>query len=138
MTQQESDQSEGTVIAQSVDAGTDVDPDTAVDITVSSGKKQVTYSYNTPIQAPTQEEDPNYVSGTQVYVVLIAADGTVLINDTVTNFPIPVGFTGLTSGTGTLKMSYTDTITVTDESGNQTVTTDDKVITRELNFTQDS
>ena len=35
-------------------------------------------------------------------------------------------------------MSYTDTITVTDESGNQTVTTDDKVITRELNFTQDS
>lgn len=138
VTQQESDQSEGTVIAQSVDAGTDVDPDTAVDITVSSGKKQVTYSYNTPIQAPTQEEDPNYVSGTQVYVVLIAADGTVLINDTVTNFPIPVGFTGLTSGTGTLKMSYTDTITVTDESGNQTVTTDDKVITRELNFTQDS
>ena len=138
VTQQESDQSEGTVIAQSVDAGTDVDPDTAVDITVSSGKKQVTYSYNTPIQAPTQEEDPNYVSGTQVYVVLIAADGTVLINDTVTNFPLPVGFTGLTSGTGTLKMSYTDTITVTDESGNQTVTTDDKVITRELNFTQDS
>lgn len=138
VTQQESDQSEGTVIAQSVDAGTDVDPDTAVDITVSSGKKQVTYSYNTPIQAPTQEEDPNYVSGTQVYVVLIAADGTVLINDTVTNFPIPVGFTGLTSGTGTLKMSYTDTITVTDESGNQTVTTDDKVITRELTFTQDS
>ncbi|MDD5849380.1 MAG: Stk1 family PASTA domain-containing Ser/Thr kinase [Firmicutes bacterium] len=138
VTQQESDQSEGTVIAQSVDAGTDVDPDTAVDITVSSGKKQVTYSYNTPIQAPTQEEDPNYVGGTQVYVVLIAADGTVLINDTVTNFPIPVGFTGLTSGTGTLKMSYTDTITVTDESGNQTVTTDDKVITRELTFTQDS
>lgn len=138
VTQQESDQSEGTVIAQSVDAGTDVDPDTAVDITVSSGKKQVIYSYNTPIQAPTQEEDPNYVSGTQVYVVLIAADGTVLINDTVTNFPIPVGFTGLTSGTGTLKMSYTDTITVTDESGNQTVTTDDKVITRELTFTQDS
>lgn len=138
VTQQESDQSEGTVIAQSVDAGTDVDPDTVVDITVSSGKKQVTYSYNTPIQAPTQEEDPNYVSGTQVYVVLIAADGTVLINDTVTNFPIPVGFTGLTSGTGTLKMSYTDTITVTDESGNQTVTTDDKVITRELTFTQDS
>lgn len=138
VTQQESDQSAGTVIGQSVDAGTAVDPDTAVDITVSSGKKQVTYSYNTPIPAPTSEEDPNYVSGTQVYVVLIAADGTVLYNNTVTSFPISVGFTGLSSGTGTLKMSYTDTITVTDESGNQNVTTEDKVITREITFTQDS
>lgn len=138
VTQQESDQSAGTVIGQSVDAGTTVDPDTAVDITVSSGRKQVTYSYNTPIPAPTSEEDPNYVSGTQVYVVLIAADGTVLYNNTVTSFPISVGFTGLSSGTGTLKMSYTDTITVTDESGNQSVTTEDKVITREITFMQDS
>ena len=143
ITQQESDQSEGTVIAQSI-SDTEVDPDTAIDLTVSSGPKEVTYSYNTPIPAPTEEEDPYYVEGTPVYVVLIAADGQELINRTVTSFPIQVGFTGLSSATGTLKMSYTHTIPgseTTDENGNVVVTpatTEEMVITREITFTQDN
>lgn len=144
ITQDNSDQAVGTVISQSVEAGTKADPDSTVDFVISSGPKVVTYSYNDSIQAPTAEEDPNYVAGTPVYIVMIAADGTKLLDTTRTDFPYAVSFTGLSSATATLQMGYTDTTqatVTTDENGNQVVTPGQQIpmqITRQITFTPEN
>ncbi len=137
----DSNEPEGYVIEQSIEQGTEVEEGTTVSIKVSKGPKETTYSYSASIGAPTTVEDPAYIPGTQVYVVLITADGTKLLDTMTTTFPLQVSFTGLSSGTGTLKMSYT-TVTpptvVTDPStGAQTEvpgTSQEKVVERQLTF----
>ena len=122
---------EGLVCGQSVDASQEVDKDTEIDLEISTGPKQTSYSYTGEITAPT---DPGYVAGTSVYCVIIASDGTPLLNSTFTSFPQPIGFTNLTASSGTLQMSYT--VTTTDANGNQTEST--KQETRTLTFTPEN
>ena len=100
----------GLVLFQSIPAGSLVEEGSTVDVQVSKGPKQVTYSYVTQISAPSAEEDPAYVPGTQVYIVLIASDGQKLMDTTVTSFPVQVNFTGLTAPSGTIQMSYTSAL----------------------------
>lgn len=120
----------GVVSDQSPAADSEADAEDK--ITLSIGKSTVkTYSYTAEITAPT--EGAGYVDGTPVYCVLIAGDGTKLLDGQITQFPYPVSYTGLSSGTGTLKMSYKPAGTSTDANGNPV--TGEAVVTRELTFT---
>ncbi len=133
-TQTETDDAskDGLVISQSIKADTYVDADTKVDLSIGTYTKAQpsTYSYSTEITAPTAEEAPDYTAGMQVYVVIITGDGQTLLNTTTTAFPIPASFTGITSATGTLQMSYSSQ--AADAVGGQ------KVVTRQLTFTPES
>ncbi len=117
----------GKVIAQNVKAESYVDPGTEVDLTVGKAAKAATYSCSTEITAPTAEEAPDYTAGTQVYVVIITADGQTLMNTVFTTFPQPASFTGISCATGTLQMSYASS--AADAVNGQ------RVITRQLVFT---
>ena len=104
----------GVVISQSVEEDTFVDEGTEVDLVIGVAAEEEeetvsTYSYTEEIAAPTAAETSEYVSGTQVYVVIITSDGQTLLNTTTTSFPYPTGFTGITCATGTLKMSFLGT-----------------------------
>lgn len=135
----------GLVCKQSVDAGTYVDEGTAVDVEVSKGTEETTYYYTADIAAPTADEDANYQSGTQVYIVIIASDGTQLLSETVTAFPVHVSYTNLTASGGTLQMTYMSTSAAsvtTDPDTGATVTvpgtSQQKTITRQLTFTAEN
>lgn len=117
----------GKVIAQNVEAESYVDPQTQVDLTIGKAAKAATYAISTEIAAPTAEEAPDYVTGMQVYVVIITADGQTLMNTIFTSFPQPAAFTGITCATGTLQMSYASS--AADAVNGQ------RVITRQLTFT---
>ena len=134
----------GLVCGQSEEADTYVDKDTAIDLQVSKGTGEATYTYTEDISAPTAAEDPGYVSGTSVYMVIITSDGTKLLDTTVTSFPQHVSYSGLQAATGTLQMSYVNTVqsaVTTDPETGETVQTEgssqQKVITRNLVFTEE-
>jgi serine/threonine-protein kinase len=136
-----SDYGEGLICAQSLAVGSYVAADSTVDISVSKGSGIVTYKYNASITAPTPEEAPHYVSGTEVSVKLVTSDGTVLLDTKVSSFPQSANYYGLKSPGGTITMTYTYTkegtsTVVTAEDGTQTtVTTPGETVTE--TFTRD-
>ena len=101
------DVSTGLVCYQSEAQGSYVDPNTVIDLRISQGLNGNTYKYNGVIEAPTVEEAPEYVAGSEVKIVLTTDDGQVLINTKVNTFPKAVNFYGLTAASGTLSMTYT-------------------------------
>ncbi len=132
----------GLVCGQSETPEAYVDKDTKINLQVSKGTGEVTYRYSADLYAPTAEEDPEYVPGTPVYVVIIAADGKKLLDTNINSFPYPANFTGIASSTGTLMMSYnnvTQDTVVTDPNTGESVAvpgrTEQKQISRQLNFT---
>ncbi len=137
----------GLVCYQSYSVGSYVDSGTAIDLKVSLGPKQSTYSYSGSIQAPTAEEDPEYRDGLSVTVTVDTADGIQLLNTNTTSFPFPisVNYTGIKSGTGTITFTYTvttDAQTVTNPDTGEVTTTEgtstQKTLTREIQFTPES
>ncbi len=130
------------VCYQSYSVGTYVEKGTAVDIRISTGPAQVTYRYSEGITAPT--EDAEYRSGMNVSVTVTTADGTQLLSTQTTSFPVAVNYTGIKSATGTITYVFnveTEATTTTDPETGETVTTaatsKQKVVTREINFTQE-
>ena len=130
------------VCYQSNSVGTYVEKGTAVDIRISTGPAQVTYRYSEGITAPT--EDAEYRSGMNVSVTVTTADGTQLLSTQTTSFPVAVNYTGIKSATGTITYVFnveTEATTTTDPETGETVTTaatsKQKVVTREINFTQE-
>ena len=130
------------VCYQSYSVGTYVEKGTAVDIRISTGPAQVTYRYSEGITAPT--EDAEYRSGMNVSVTVTTADGTQLLSTQTTSFPVAVNYTGIKSATGTITYVFnveTEATTTTDPETGETVTTEatskQKVVTREINFTQE-
>ena len=135
----------GLVCYQSYSVGSYVDSGTAIDLQVSIGPKQATYSYSGSIQAPSPEEDPQYRAGVNVTVTVDTADGIQLLNTNTTSFPISVNYTGIKSATGTITFTYTvttDAQTVTNPDTGEVTTTEgtttQKTITREIQFTPES
>ncbi|MBO4981423.1 MAG: Stk1 family PASTA domain-containing Ser/Thr kinase [Lachnospiraceae bacterium] len=132
---------EGYVCYQSYSHGSYVDEGTAIDIKVSQGA--VTYKCNTSIPAPTAEEAPDYVSGTEVHLVLTADDDKVLMDTKVTGFPQAANYYGLTASGGTITMTYTvttpgtTTTTETGETVNVPGTTQEKSFTRRIEFVRE-
>lgn len=131
------------VCYQSVSEGSYVNKDSAVDVRISTGSKQATYTYSGNITGPTAAEDPAYRDGTNVAVTIVTADGTQLLNTTTSSFPISVNYSGIKSATGTITFTYVDTtdpVTTTDpNTGAATVTqgtSTDKTVTRAITFTE--
>ena len=135
----------GLVCYQSYSVGSYVDPGTAIDLQVSIGPKQGTYSYVGSIEAPSAAEDPEYRDGLNVTVTIDTADGIQLLNTSTASFPISVNYTGIRSATGTVTFTYTVTTDATTQTNPETgeVTTTEgsavqKTVSREVQFTPES
>lgn len=135
----------GLVCYQSYSVGSYVDQGTAVDLRVSLGPVQTSYSYSGSIQPPSAEEDPQYRDGLNVTVTIDTADGIQLLNTSTASFPISVNYTGIKSPTGTITFTYTvttDAVTDTNpETGEVTTTegtSEQRTVTREVEFTPES
>lgn len=98
---------EGFVCYQSYSHGSYVDPGTSIDIKISMGPEDITYKYNASFAAPSVEEAPGYLTGSEVEIKLVADDGKVLLETKTSSFPKAANFYGLTSSGGTLTMTYT-------------------------------
>ena len=131
----------GIVIGQSVTQGEYVDRNTEVDLEISG---DLLYSYSASIEAPRYSEDPDFKDGTAVTLKIETDDGDIILNKTVTEFPYPVSFTGLTCSGGTMYLSYTDIVVdVSGEGetdGEPQMTTEygvEKELSRNLTFSRD-
>ncbi len=132
---------EGHICYQSYSHGSYVDPGTSLDIKVSQGAEPVTYKCNMSITAPTVEEAPDYVAGTEVTIRLETDDGQVLLETTTSTFPQSANYYGLTSSGGTITMTYTVTTqggTTTDPETGESVSTpgvtESRSFTRRVEF----
>ena len=139
-----SDFSKGLVCYQSSSVNSYLEEGSTVDIKVSLGAKEATYSYSGSITAPTAEEDPYYKAGTPVQVILTPAGGKELLNTTITSFPTEtMSFKGITAATGTLTFIYTVSIEETvmeDDAGNLVTVparTEEHTIQRTIQFVQE-
>lgn len=135
----------GLVCYQSYSVGSYVDQGTAVDLRVSLGPVQTSYSFSGSIEPPSTEEDPEYKDGLNVTVTIDTADGIQLLNTNTASFPISVNYTGIKSPTGTITFTYTvttDAVTDTNpETGEVTTTegtSEQRTVTREVQFTPES
>jgi serine/threonine-protein kinase len=140
-----SDAAEGNVCYQSYSQGSYVDAGTAIDIKVSQGPVAKTYKCNTSIAAPTTDEAPDYVSGTDVHVVLATDAGDILLDTVTSSFPQSANYYGLTSAGGTITFTYEVTVgggtTVNPDTGetiNGAASTEERSFTRTVEFTQEN
>ncbi len=133
-----SDYGQGLICGQSYAFNTWLEQGTTIDIKVSQGEepKASTYKCNASITSPA-DEDPAYKQGSPVDVKLTTDDGKVLLETSVSNFPYSANYFGLSSGSGTLTLTYTVTTDpTTDEDGNTVPgTSESKTITRKVEFT---
>ena len=132
---------EGHICYQSFSHGSYVEPGTAIDIKIS---QSVTYKCNTSITAPTVEEAPDYVAGTEVSLKLETDDGQVLLETKTGSFPQAANYYGLTASGGTITMSYTVNTagtTTTDPETGETVNVpggqEQRTFTRRIEFVKE-
>ena len=131
------------VCYQSYSVGSYVDKGTIIDLKISTGPAEVTYRYSENISAPT--EDADYHNGMSVQVTVRTADGTQLLSTRTSTFPVEVNYTGIKSATGVITFQFTverEALTTTDPETGEPITTteaytEDKTVTREINFTQE-
>ncbi|MCM1089919.1 MAG: Stk1 family PASTA domain-containing Ser/Thr kinase [Muribaculum sp.] len=135
---------EGLICYQSYSEGSFVDEGTALDIKVSQGPEAATYKCTANIVAPTREEAPDYVAGTEVGLRLVADDGRMLLNTKTSMFPYATNYYGISSSGGTLTLTYTVTTagsTTTDPNTGESVGTagssEEKSFTRRIEFVQE-
>lgn len=132
------------VVYQSESVGAYVEAGTAIDIKISTGPENVTYSFNASIDSPALE-DPQYKAGTSTRVVIATTEGVVLTDTTTTSFPMAVNYNGITgSGTGLIAFTYTvttDAGVTQDENGEMVSTpgsSEEKTVTRPVAFTPET
>lgn len=101
---------EGLVCYQNFSEGTFLDPGSIIEINVSLGKSDATYKCNAIIEAPTVSEAPDYPSGSEVHITLVADSGKVLVDMTTSTFPQAVNIQGINSQWGTITLTYTVTV----------------------------
>lgn len=130
------------VCYQSYSVGSYVDAGTPIDLKISIGPSDVTYRYSEGITAPT--EDPDYHSGMSVNVTVNTSDGTQLLSTQTSSFPVAVNYTGIKSSSGVITFHFTverEATTTTDPETGETVTSDpvseEKTVTRQIQFTQE-
>ncbi len=130
------------VCYQSYSVGSYVEKGTVVDLKVSIGPEEATYSYAESISAPT--EDAEYQNGMSVTVTVATADGTQLLNTQTTSFPVSVNYTGIKSPSGTITFKFTVTTqatTTTNPDTGEVITVEgtstEKTVTREITFVQE-
>ena len=129
----------GLICAQSIAVGTSVSEGTVINMELSTGPANVTYSYVADITAPTEGE--NYTPGLSVRVSLVTSDGVTLLSTTTTDFPVQATYKGITSPTGTLTFVYTATspqVTNPDTGEITGGNTQEYTVTRAVTFTQEN
>lgn len=105
------DFSAGLICYQSTSVNSYLEEGSTVDIKVSLGAKEATYSFSGSITGPTAEEDPYYKEGTTVQVILTPEGGKALLDTKTSSFPIAqVSYSGIKASKGTLTFIYTVTI----------------------------
>lgn len=111
----------GKVCYQNYSVGSYVNSGTVVDMKISTGVGSSTYSFVGNIAGP-GEEDGDYAAGTEVTVVLAAADGQEIYRTTTTTFPLTMNVAGITGAdNGLITFFYyvdVPATTTTDENGN--------------------
>lgn len=130
---------EGTVCSQSIAEGSFVGQGTVIDFEVSSGAEKHTYKCNLNVTAPTSEEAPDYIPGTDVRLRLVGSDGKVLLDQVTKEFPYISNFYGIGCPSGILTVTYTVTTEPTTNADGTVVPggTVEKSFTREIVFTQE-
>lgn len=130
------------VCYQSYSVGSYVNKGTPIDIKVSTGPSDLTYRYSEGITAPT--EDPDYRSGMAVNVTVTTADGTQLLSTQTSSFPVAVNYTGIKSPSGVITFHFTvekEATTTTDPETGEMITSEpvseERTVSREINFTQE-
>ncbi|MCR5031403.1 MAG: Stk1 family PASTA domain-containing Ser/Thr kinase [Lachnospiraceae bacterium] len=134
----------GKVCAQSVVKNSTVVEGTTINISISKGPENATYTYSANIAAPTSEEDPDFVPGTVINIRIVDGENNVLLDSAVKDFPFSVNFKGLTTPRGTIIFTYTDkidSVTTTDPTTGETTTTQNQTksmtVRRDVEFTMD-
>ncbi len=134
----------GQVCYQSYSKGSYVEPGTVVDIKVSKGLQEYTYKCNISIEAPTVEEAPDYVTGSEVTILFVADDGEQLMNTRTKIFPQAGNYYGLKAAGGTITITYTVTgegTTTTDPATGNVIhtpgTTETRTFTRRIDFVRE-
>lgn len=132
------------IVYQSESVGAHVDAGAEIDIKISTGPENVTYSFNASIDSPALE-DPQYKAGTNTRVVIATTEGVVLTDTTTTSFPMAVNYNGITgAGTGLIAFHYTvttDAGVTQNEDGEMVSTpggTEERTVTRPVTFTPES
>ena len=131
------------VCYQSYSVGAYVEAGTAVDMKVSIGVGESTYSFVGSIAGP-GEEDADYVSGTQTTVILSTSAGVEIHRTTASAFPLSLNITGIKGAEdGIITFVYTVNLpgtTTTNEAG-ETVTipggTEERTINRAVKFAKE-
>lgn len=111
---------EGKVITQSIAAGTEVKEETAVDITISKGKKPKTTTYTATFSGSISNSSYNFEEGEAVYVTLTLKVGDAsydLIKDYYQEISFPIDLSGLAAIEGLTSKNGTLVYSVKDESG---------------------
>lgn len=131
----------GYICYQSYSHGSYVGQGTVIDIKVSQGPETATYKCNMNIEAPTVQEAPDYVAGSEVQIKLETDDGQILLETTTASFPQAANYYGLTAPGGTITMTYavtTQGTTTTNPDTGETIntpgTTENKSFTRRVEF----
>ena len=132
----------GLVCYQSYSVGDFVDPGTKVDLKVSKGPMEITYGFNANVDSPILE-DPAFLSGTQVTVILMTAEGQELMRTNTAAFPVTMNVSGIKgSGVGKVIFQYmavTPPTTTTDPATGEMVTIpgseEPRLIERPVQFT---
>lgn len=131
------------VCYQSYSEGVEVEKGTTVDIKISIGTGEATYSFMGNIESPAAE-DAQYVAGTSAVVILTTSAGVEIKRETTTSFPVTFNISGIKGAEdGFIVIVYSVTIpgsTTTDENG-ETVTTpetvEDRTIRRTVKFAKE-
>lgn len=131
------------VCYQSYSEGVEVEKGTTVDIKISIGTGEATYSFMGNIESPAAE-DAQYVAGTSAVVILTTSAGVEIKRETTTSFPVTFNISGIKGAEdGFIVIVYSVTIpgsTTTNENG-ETVTTpetvEDRTIRRTVKFAKE-
>ncbi|MBQ0028477.1 MAG: Stk1 family PASTA domain-containing Ser/Thr kinase [Lachnospiraceae bacterium] len=120
-----------------------VDAGTVIDMRVSIGVGEVTYSYVGNVESPAKE-DGDYQSGTSCTIVVSTITGVELKRETTTSFPVSMNITGIPDcDRGIVSLIYTVNIpgsTMTNEDGELVeipAISDERTISRDITFTQE-
>lgn len=113
---------------QNYSEGTFLESGSIIELNVSLGKSNATYKCNAIIEAPTASEAPDYSSGSEVHISMIADSGKVLLDMSTSTFPQAVNIQGIDSQWGTITLTYTATVNGVAES---------KSIERRIEFAQE-
>ncbi len=131
------------VCYQSYSVGATVDKGTVVDLKVSIGAGESTYSFVGNIESPVAEDD-QYVAGSSATVVLTTSDGRELKREITTTFPVAFNISGISGAEdGTITIIYNVNIpgsTTTNEAGETVVVpekNEERKVSRTVKFAKE-